>query len=43
MLTKKILVSTTFSENMIELLEKEGCENEEEPKEIRMSKVAEKI
>ena len=43
MLAKKILVSATFSENMIELLEREGCENVDDPREILMSKVAEKI
>mmetsp|Transcript_34855 Transcript_34855/g.45886 ORF Transcript_34855/g.45886 Transcript_34855/m.45886 type:complete len:199 (-) Transcript_34855:120-716(-) len=41
--SQKILVSAHFSENMIKLLEREGCENPEEPKEILMSEVNRKI
>ena len=38
--SEKILVSAKFSENMIELLEKEGCENPEEPNCILMAEVS---
>ena len=34
--SEPILVSAKFSENMVELLEKEGCENPEEPNCILM-------
>lgn len=41
--SQKILVSAHFSENMIALLETEGCENPEEPDEILLSEVQRKI
>ena len=37
------MVSAHFSENMIALLETEGCENPEEPDEILLSEVQRKI
>lgn len=40
---EKILVSVHFSENMIKLLEANGCENPEDRKEILMSSIEEKI
>ena len=42
-LDSKILVSAKFSEDMIELLVREGCENPEDPKEIKMSAVLRKL
>lgn len=41
--SQKILVSAHFSESMIKLLEKEGCENPEEPKEIVVAEIENRI
>jgi len=40
---EKILVSEHFSKHMIALLEREGCENLEDPKEIQMSKIFKRV